>query len=57
MDEEDTGEFGIAPTGIRATSDFVDSNDKGKKRERTRANNDGPIPGIPVLQELLKPVT
>lgn len=56
MDEEDTGEFGIAPTGIRATSDFTD-HARGQKRERPKVNNDGPIPGVPVLQDLLKPVT
>ncbi|XP_066592030.1 G patch domain-containing protein 1 homolog [Prorops nasuta] len=55
MDEEDTSEFGIAPKGIRATSDYVDHGQKGKKRERSQQNSTGPIPGIPVLQELLKP--
>ena len=56
MDEEDTSEFGIAPTGIRATLDYADANKRGTKRERTRQINDGPIPGTPVLQDLLKPV-
>ncbi|XP_063976054.1 G patch domain-containing protein 1 homolog [Diachasmimorpha longicaudata] len=55
MDEEDTGEFGIAPTGIRASSDYTGCG-KGTKRERQRAN-DGPIPGVPVLQDLLKPIS
>ncbi|XP_015110059.1 G patch domain-containing protein 1 [Diachasma alloeum] len=55
MDEEDTGEFGIAPTGIRASSEYTGCG-KGTKRERQRAN-DGPIPGVPVLQDLLKPVS
>lgn len=56
MDEEDTGQFGIAPTGIRATKDYSDETHKGKKRERGKQDNTGPIPGTPVLQELLKPV-
>ncbi|KAF7995402.1 hypothetical protein HCN44_006509 [Aphidius gifuensis] len=56
MDEEDTGEFGIAPSGIRATNDFTDHS-KGTKRQRSTTNNDGPIPGVPVLQDLLKPIT
>lgn len=55
MDEEDTGEFGIAPTAIRAHSDFTDHGRRGTKRERQRPQDDGPIPGVPVLKELLKP--
>ncbi|XP_011646122.1 G patch domain-containing protein 1 homolog isoform X1 [Pogonomyrmex barbatus] len=54
MDEEDTSLFGIAPKGIRATNDYADHGQRGKKRERI--NQEGPIPGTPVLQELLKPV-
>ncbi|XP_034944075.1 G patch domain-containing protein 1 homolog [Chelonus insularis] len=57
MDEEDTGEFGIAPSGIRATSDFADQNKNEKKRRRGQSYNQEPIPGVPVLKELLKPVT
>ncbi|RLU14986.1 hypothetical protein DMN91_012873 [Ooceraea biroi] len=56
MDEEDTDLFGIAPKGIRATSDYVDHGDRGRKRERISQDNTGPIPGTPVLKELLKPV-
>ncbi|XP_076764140.1 G patch domain-containing protein 1 [Xylocopa sonorina] len=56
MDEEDTSEFGIAPTGIRATEDYVDRGQRGTKRERVARDNTGPIPGTPVLKELLKPV-
>ncbi|XP_024880685.1 G patch domain-containing protein 1 homolog [Temnothorax curvispinosus] len=54
MDEEDTGLFGIAPKGIRATSDYADHGQRGKKRERI--TQEGPIPGTPILKELLKPV-
>ncbi|XP_070529276.1 G patch domain-containing protein 1 homolog isoform X2 [Cardiocondyla obscurior] len=54
MDEEDTSLFGIAPKGIRATSDYSDHGQRGKKRERV--NQEGPIPGTPILKELLKPV-
>lgn len=56
MDEEDTGEFGIAPTGIRVTQDYVDTNQRGTKRKLNRQINDGPIPGTPVLENLIKPV-
>ncbi|XP_012543172.2 G patch domain-containing protein 1 homolog [Monomorium pharaonis] len=54
MDEEDTSLFGIAPKGIRATSDYADHGQKGKKRERI--SQEGPIPGTPILKELLKPI-
>lgn len=54
MDEEDTSLFGIAPKGIRATSDYDDHGQRGKKRERI--SQEGPIPGTPILKELLKPV-
>jgi len=56
MDEEDTSLFGIAPKGIRATSDYADHGERGKKRERKSQDNIGPIPGTPVLKELLRPV-
>ncbi|XP_012257550.2 G patch domain-containing protein 1 homolog [Athalia rosae] len=56
MDDEDMGEFGIAPTAIRATADYTDHEKKGAKRERAKYVGDGPIPGTPVLRELLKPV-
>lgn len=56
MDEEDTSLFGIAPKGIRATSDYADHGQRGKKRERINQDNNGPIPGTPVLRDLLKPV-
>ncbi|XP_017885935.1 G patch domain-containing protein 1 [Ceratina calcarata] len=56
MDEEDTSEFGIAPKGIRATEDYVDRGQRGTKRNRVTRDNTGPIPGVPVLKELLTPV-
>ncbi|XP_076385513.1 G patch domain-containing protein 1 [Megachile rotundata] len=56
MDDEDTGEFGIAPKGICATSDYTDHGHRGIKRERVNRESSGPIPGTPVLKDLLKPV-
>ena len=46
-------EFGIAPKVLRTTSDFNEGN---KKRARRHDVSDGPIPGEPVLQELLQTV-
>ncbi|XP_076286852.1 G patch domain-containing protein 1 homolog [Lasioglossum baleicum] len=56
MDDEDTSQFGIAPKGIRATSDYADHGQRGVKRERINRDSSGPIPGTPVLKELLKPI-
>ncbi|XP_023013048.2 G patch domain-containing protein 1 [Leptinotarsa decemlineata] len=48
MDEEDIGEYGIAPQTVRATDDYSTS-----KKRRKQVFSDGPIPGIPVLETLL----
>lgn len=53
MDEEDQGEFGIAPKVLRATSDYNQSS----SRKRAHSNySTGPIPGQPVLRDILLPV-
>ncbi|XP_067012544.2 G patch domain-containing protein 1 homolog [Anabrus simplex] len=54
MDDEDVGEFGIAPSVLRARSDFSDERHK-RKREGVHLS-DGPIPGKPALEDLLEPV-
>lgn len=53
MDDEDLGEFGIAPQRVQAREDFAHSS-KGKRR-LDAANWKGPIPGVPVLKTLLEP--
>lgn len=57
MDDEDTGEFGFAPTAIRSNSDYTthSTSSKGVKRDRLRQAEDQIIPGVPVLNEILKP--
>lgn len=55
MDEEDFSEFGIAPQMIQTKEDFGNSNSSGNKRKREKPS-EGPIPGEPVLRNLLKPV-
>ena len=52
MDDEDMGEFGIAHQKIQTKEDFGTASNK-RKFERP---SDGPIPGEPVLQKLMKPV-
>lgn len=51
MDEEDRGEFGIAPRQLQTQNEF-----SGQKRQRQRTYHDGPIPGEPVLQEVVRAV-
>lgn len=52
MDDEDLGEFGIAPQKIQTKEDFTNDS---KKRKHERPS-EGPIPGEPVLKNLLKPL-
>jgi len=52
MDEEDTGEFGFAPQRIQAREDFSGAGNKRKLQKPS----DCPIPGEPVLKNLLRPI-
>ncbi|KAM3961383.1 G patch domain-containing protein 1 homolog [Aphomia sociella] len=51
MDEEDRSEFGIAPRHMQTQQEF-----SGQKRVRQQRFHDGPIPGEPVLEQLVKAV-
>ncbi|XP_058833316.1 G patch domain-containing protein 1 homolog [Topomyia yanbarensis] len=54
MDDEDLGEFGIAPQRVQTKPDFAHSS-TGPKRRMVQGNWGGPIPGQPVLKALLEP--
>ncbi|EDW19353.1 G patch domain-containing protein 1 homolog [Drosophila mojavensis] len=61
MDNEDLGEFGIAPQGIRTRDDFSKESEQEqrtgqRKRKLMQPPVAGPIPGVPVLEQLLRPV-
>ncbi|XP_062130896.1 G patch domain-containing protein 1 homolog [Drosophila sulfurigaster albostrigata] len=61
MDKEDLGEFGIAPQSIRTRDEFAKDSEKEqrtgqRKRKLMQPQVDGPIPGVPVLEQLLRPV-
>ncbi|KAH8354089.1 hypothetical protein KR084_010063 [Drosophila pseudotakahashii] len=62
MDQEDLGEFGIAPQGIRTRDEFAKEDEQEQRsgqRRRKLMQPDaavGPIPGVPVLEQLLRPV-
>ncbi|XP_059055930.1 G patch domain-containing protein 1 homolog [Achroia grisella] len=51
MDDEDRSEFGIAPRHMQTQHEF-----SGQKRKLQQRYHDGPIPGEPVLERLLKAV-
>ncbi|XP_037068932.1 G patch domain-containing protein 1-like [Pollicipes pollicipes] len=55
MDDEDRGEHGIAPQRVQAKSDFQEAPTGGTKRRHPQFD-EGPIPGQPVLEQLIKPV-
>lgn len=57
MDEEDLGEFGIAPQKIQVREDFVDFSEQRKRLRDPPRMNQGPIPGSPPLKNLFKPVS
>ncbi|XP_075161470.1 G patch domain-containing protein 1 homolog [Haematobia irritans] len=57
MDDEDLGEFGINPKGLQIHEDFTGAETSSEHRKRKFLQADlKPIPGEPVLQQLLKPV-
>ncbi|EDV40227.1 uncharacterized protein Dana_GF10404, isoform A [Drosophila ananassae] len=62
MDQEDLGEFGIAPQGIRTRDEFAKEDEQEKRSGQRRRKlmqpemSTGPIPGVPVLEKLLRPV-
>lgn len=55
MDDEDMGEFGIAPQRIQTTEDFTAKAPDKDNRKRPALREDGPVLGTPVLQLFLKP--
>lgn len=54
MDDEDVGEFGIAPQRIQATEDFEASDGRQKHKRKLASTSQGPIPGVPVLESVLE---
>ncbi|XP_068117508.1 G patch domain-containing protein 1 [Hyperolius riggenbachi] len=56
MDEEDLGEFGIAPKEILTTDDFASkTKDKIQEKARELAAVAAPIPGATILEDLIAP--
>lgn len=62
MDKEDLGEFGIAPQGVRTRDEFAKEDEQEQRSGQRRRKlmqpelGVGPIPGMPVLEQLLRPV-
>lgn len=57
MDEEDLGQFGIAPQRIQVRDDFVDFTEQRKRVREPPRMHQGPIPGSPPLKNIFKPVS
>ncbi|XP_075694562.1 G patch domain-containing protein 1 [Rhinoderma darwinii] len=56
MDDEDLGEFGIAPTEIMTTDDFASkTKDRILEKARELASVTAPIPGATILEDLISP--
>ncbi|KAM9302218.1 G patch domain-containing protein 1 [Gastrophryne carolinensis] len=56
MDDEDLGEFGIAPKEIMTTDDFASkTKDRIGEKARVLAAVSAPIPGASILEDLLTP--
>uniref|UniRef100_A0A1A9WTC4 G-patch domain-containing protein n=1 Tax=Glossina brevipalpis TaxID=37001 RepID=A0A1A9WTC4_9MUSC len=56
MDEEDRGEFGIAPKGLKISEDYTVVEQEQTRKRKFLQPNTTPIPGEPVLYHLIKPV-
>lgn len=58
MDDEDMGEFGIAPKRITTKEQFLSQENEQNRRKRlvTPVVSEGIIPGGPLLQDLVVPV-
>uniref|UniRef100_A0A1A9VMQ1 G-patch domain-containing protein n=1 Tax=Glossina austeni TaxID=7395 RepID=A0A1A9VMQ1_GLOAU len=57
MDEEDRGEFGIAPRGLKISEDYTNVIEQEHTRKRKYLEQSiTPIPGEPVLYHLIKSV-
>lgn len=48
-------EFGIAPKVLRATKEYDSTVNKNERKRQMMFPSDGPIPGEPVLRNLLEP--
>lgn len=60
MDDEDVGEFGIAPQRIQTMEDFAPNSESvseqvlSRNKRKLPTVGDGPIPGVPVLHLVLE---
>ena len=57
MDDEDMGDFGIAPQKLHTSDKFSKESEASKKRKHVPENlgDGGIIPGEPVLDQLIRP--
>ena len=55
MDDDDMGEFGIAPQKLQTSSKFRGQENEKKRKLAPPPSFDQPIPGDPVLEQFIKP--
>ncbi len=57
MDDEDKGDFGIAPQKLQTAAKFRKESEDELKRKRNHLQTESTIPGEPVLDQFIKPVS
>ncbi|XP_014100323.3 G patch domain-containing protein 1 homolog [Bactrocera oleae] len=55
MDDEDRGEFGIAPQRLQTRAEYSSFEPELSRKRKLMATHSGPIPGKPVLEQLIVP--
>ncbi|XP_067643524.1 G patch domain-containing protein 1 homolog [Eurosta solidaginis] len=55
MDDEDRGEFGIAPQRLQTRSEYATFEPEPSRKRKLMIPSVGPIPGQPVLEQLFTP--
>uniref|UniRef100_W8B376 G patch domain-containing protein 1 n=1 Tax=Ceratitis capitata TaxID=7213 RepID=W8B376_CERCA len=56
MDDEDHGEFGIAPQRLVTRAEYTSIEPEQSRKRKLMATNSGPIPGKPLLEQLIMPL-
>ncbi|XP_039965122.1 G patch domain-containing protein 1 homolog [Bactrocera tryoni] len=55
MDDEDRGEFGIAPQRLQTRAEYTSFEPELNRKRKLMTTHSGPIPGKPVLEQLIVP--
>ncbi|XP_036326397.1 G patch domain-containing protein 1 homolog [Rhagoletis pomonella] len=55
MDDEDRGEFGIAPQRLQTRAEYTSFEPEDSRKRKLMVSHSGPIPGKPVLEQFIAP--